>query len=524
MIYICIPARDESRTIGVLLWKIRKVMLDLGRDYQIFVLDDGSQDDTPSVLDRYRRVLPLAVLREDRPIGYGAATEKLLRTAAEHSDYPKRDAIVVMQGDFTEHPDSLTGLVKSFEGGADIVAGRPDASGGGGAYPWPVRLARRISRALLPNGRRDGSETSGDALCGFRAYRTVVVRKALAASSGRPLVTRQGWAASAQLLAALTPFARRIAEVPVSLRYDLRGRSTRVRVWKTSIELLRLRRVARKDRRRRPGPLAAASLPVILSAAAMIPTAPAAAQITRLPLDSLTTIRPAVTVPFQVGESLKYKVRALFFDVGEGRMGVPRIDTVNGAPVYAAEWHIKGSFLGYSIDSKFYSWMDEKTLVSRRFMKDQREGGRTRYREYDFFPEERRWHRIDYDSTGALPTSMPLDDVSFVYFARTLPLEVGKTYTLNRYFKGEGNPVVIKVLRKDRREVGAGVFNTIVVEPIIKTRGLFSEGGEAEIHFSDDERRLIVYMRTNLPLVGSLSLHLEEIETPNPPSPPGGAP
>ena len=232
MIHICIPTRNEDRTIGVLLWKIREVMLDFGRDYHVCVLNDGSTDGTRALLDRYQRVLPLTVLRERRPIGYGPAVEKLLRTAADCTDYPKRDAIVVMQGDFTEHPDDLRSMVKTFEGGADIVAGRP--GDGEPKPPWPVRVARRAGSAAL--GQRPA-----DPLCGFRAYRAIVIRKAVAAAGGRPLVTRKGWAANTQLLAATTPFARRIAEVPVGLRYDIRHRRTRVRVLPTVFELLRLR-------------------------------------------------------------------------------------------------------------------------------------------------------------------------------------------------------------------------------------------------------------------------------------------
>ncbi|HEU4452815.1 MAG TPA: DUF3108 domain-containing protein, partial [Longimicrobium sp.] len=49
---------------------------------------------------------------------------------------------------------------------------------------------------------------------------------------------------------------------------------------------------------------------------------------------------------------------------------------------------------------------------------------------------------------------------------------------------------------------------TIVVRPIIKTEGLFGEGGEAEVYFTDDSRRLMVQMRSKVPLVGSLSLHM----------------
>ena len=34
MIYICISARNEERTAGVLLWKIRRVMSEFKRDYE----------------------------------------------------------------------------------------------------------------------------------------------------------------------------------------------------------------------------------------------------------------------------------------------------------------------------------------------------------------------------------------------------------------------------------------------------------------------------------------------------------
>ena len=66
-------------------------------------------------------------------------------------------------------------------------------------------------------------------------------------------------------------------------------------------------------------------------------------------------------------------------------------------------------------------------------------------------------------------------------------------------------------MRRDVREVPAGTFNTIVVRPTIKTSGLFAEGGDAELHFTDDENRYLVYMRIGMPIVGSITLHLENI-------------
>lgn len=240
MIHICIPCRDEDRTIGVLLWKIRRVMATLGRDFHVLVLDDASRDGTRALLEKYRRVMPLTVLTERRPIGYGRAVEKLLRTTVGRTGYPKRDAIVTMQGDFTEHPEHLHALVKAFEGGADIVAGQ--AATDTATVPRRVRFARWLGGVAI--GRMASGTSGGDWLAGFRAYRVVVVKKAIREVGDRRLVTTDGWAANAELMKVLAPHARRIAHVPLTCRYDLRPRGTRVRVVPTLRQILRLRKAA----------------------------------------------------------------------------------------------------------------------------------------------------------------------------------------------------------------------------------------------------------------------------------------
>lgn len=222
--------------------------------------------------------------------------------------------------------------------------------------------------------------------------------------------------------------------------------------------------------------------------------------------------RTAAEVPFGPGERLEYQVKLGIFSVGDGSMEVVGIDTIRGHPTYRLEWRISGGIPLARVDDKFQSWLDTRNLVSRRFIQDIHEVDYEKLRHYEFYPEERRYQMLEGGEGGPMPTSMPLDDISFVYYARTLPLEVGQTYSLNRYFKESGNPVVIRVLRRDRIEVPAGTFNTIVIQPVIQTDGLFGEGGEAEIHFTDDERRLLVYMRSKVPVMGSLSLHLRRIQ------------
>ncbi len=221
----------------------------------------------------------------------------------------------------------------------------------------------------------------------------------------------------------------------------------------------------------------------------------------------------AAVVPFGPGERLEYKVKLGIFNAGEAHMEVLGIDTVRGEPTYHIDVAMKGSLLfgAVGMDSRFETWLDTRLLLSRRYISDESYTGYSSYRSFEFYPDEMYWHQTDEDVIGELGTALPLDDMSFIYFVRSHPLEVGQTYTYPRYFKKEGNPVIIEVLRRDVRETPAGTFNTIVVRPTIKTDGLFKDGGEAELHFTDDENRYLVYMRVGMPVLGSITLHLEKI-------------
>src|SRR5512142_3387761 len=172
VIYICIPSHNEDRTVGVLRWKIRQVLTAFPRDYQLLVLDDGSDDRTPEVLAPYARILPLTVLHHPRRKGYAASLDELLREAVGRSEYPRRDVVVTIQADFTEEPDEIPSLLKRVESGADIVTTRlriaPEHA------PRKVRWTRAIAARLLR--RLNWPENVTDMLSGFRAYRVIGVR------------------------------------------------------------------------------------------------------------------------------------------------------------------------------------------------------------------------------------------------------------------------------------------------------------------------------------------------------------
>ena len=237
MVYICIPARNEESTIGVLLWKIRRVMADFGRDYEILVLDDGSTDDTRALLSSYRRVVPLRILNGKQRLGYSGATEELLREAVSRAEYPKRDVAVTLQADFSDDPAGVVPLMKTIEGGADIVSAAFEEE------PPGLTRAARVTRWLARNWLRGtlSSAPVSEPLGGFRAYRIVVLKKMFAEAGEGRLALGEGWAGNLELLQRALPHARSVAEAIVEEPRNRRVRRSRFRAWRTLRGLRRAR-------------------------------------------------------------------------------------------------------------------------------------------------------------------------------------------------------------------------------------------------------------------------------------------
>jgi hypothetical protein len=212
-------------------------------------------------------------------------------------------------------------------------------------------------------------------------------------------------------------------------------------------------------------------------------------------------------VPYRVGEELTYRATFGVIPAGTARMRVDGVDTVRGRPAYHVVFTLDGGVPLFRVHDRYESWIDVQTLSSLRHKQQISEGRYKRTTTYEIYPERGTYEQGD--STHA-SVSHPLDDGSFIYAVRTAGIRVGETRRDDRYFRPDRNPVVLTGLRQESVDVGAGSYSAIVVRPTIKTNGIFSENGEAQIWFSDDARRYPVLLKSRFAGF-SLTLELKSV-------------
>ena len=509
MIYVCVPIHNEARTAGLVLWKVRQVFTAFPREYQLLVLDDASTDETRDVLASYAKVLPMTVVThgEGARQGYARSLEELLRLALQRTDRPKRDCAITLHADFAHSPESMEDMVKRLESGADlVVAEQLEQRGGrGGRASRALRLARRWAPRVL------GLPGLRDPMSGFMALRLIVLRQSLRSDGTRLLLT-DGWCASAELVARLTRHARRLDTVAAAVRYDLVQRPSRVRPWRQLLDAWRARPIIRAAHTAAALLVIAASLRAQADTGRADSTRPARTSASVAVTASAPAPSPTA-VPFAVGERLVYGARYGPFSVGTATMEVAGVDTIRAVEAVHFRFLIDGGALWYHIHQNLESWVGRRDFRSRRFLNQTEEKGKAWERKFEIYPDSGMYREAGRDS--AAPTvAEPLDDAAFLYWIRTVPLEIGKRYEYQRYFRPERNPVIVEVLKRDRVSVAGRKWDAIVIRPRIPNGGgIFAEKADARMWLSDEQPRIMLALQSNFSF-GQVTLKLKEYNAP----------
>jgi glycosyltransferase involved in cell wall biosynthesis len=114
-IVITIPAYNEERTLPKVIEEIKRVMHPTRYDYQILVLDDGSQDRTAEIAKKSGATVVSHKINRGLADTFRSEMEECLRL--------KADIIVHTDADGQYHPQHIPELIKKVEEGYDLVLG-----------------------------------------------------------------------------------------------------------------------------------------------------------------------------------------------------------------------------------------------------------------------------------------------------------------------------------------------------------------------------------------------------------------
>ena len=207
---VVVPARNERGAIGLCLDRLVQTLGEASFAYEVLVVDDGSCDDTASiVIERASRHPEIHLLRREPPPGFGRAIQCGLNAASG-------DVVVIFMADLSDDPKDILAYCRKIEEGYDCAFGSRFIEGSELLeYPRTKRVANRITNRAL--GWMFGTDLN-DLTNAFKAYRSSVIEKC------RPLRAKDFDISIELSLGALVQGCA-VAQVPIAWRGRREGRS-----------------------------------------------------------------------------------------------------------------------------------------------------------------------------------------------------------------------------------------------------------------------------------------------------------
>lgn len=195
--------------------------------------------------------------------------------------------------------------------------------------------------------------------------------------------------------------------------------------------------------------------------------------------------------PFAVGETLQYDASLSYFPIGTATATVARTARERGTDAFVLTAIGEGGPPGFRARYEMTSWMQSSRLASLRFNRKLTQGSKVDEERYQIVPDSGRYRQEGIPRDWVAPRDA-LDELAYLYYLRTIPLEVGKSFTTSRYFKTGYNPVQVHVTGRET----VALFDGRTV-PCLAVE-LTSRGSTMSVSLTDDARRLPV--RLDLPL------------------------
>ena len=222
------------------------------------------------------------------------------------------------------------------------------------------------------------------------------------------------------------------------------------------------------------------------------------------------------------GEKLVFDVTWMGIKAAQATLEARGVVQLNGQQAY----HIVTTAQSTPLISKFYrvddrsdSYLARGPLRSLQFDKQLREG-KYRHNSRTAFDHEAKMATFRYLDFGPVPkgvtrleeaerytkyvyqefplSSGALDELSVLYFVRTLRLAEGRTVTAKVFASKKNWELEVKVLRRETLDTVLGPRETFLVEPLLKFEGIFQQKGRVLVWLTQDADRIPVLMTSEI--------------------------
>ena len=244
------------------------------------------------------------------------------------------------------------------------------------------------------------------------------------------------------------------------------------------------------------------------------------------PGQALADPLPDLARLYREGERLVYDVSWMGIKAGEATLEVQGVVSVNGHQAYHLVTTARSTPLIskiYQVDDRTESFLQIDPLRALRFDKNLREGryrhssqtvfdhekGIATFRYLDFSPVPKGITRLDeaerygkYVSHEFPLSPGALDELSVLYYVRTLPLPGNSTVTARVFASRKNWELEVKVLGHESLDTVLGRLETLKVEPVLKFEGIFQQKGRMLVWLTNDAERIPVQMKSEI-IIGS---------------------
>jgi hypothetical protein len=230
-----------------------------------------------------------------------------------------------------------------------------------------------------------------------------------------------------------------------------------------------------------------------------------------------TVARAQVTdsLPFGDGERLTFSIRtSKLGTVGHAVMTLTGPVDVRGTETMLASFDASAGIAFLKGSDATRSWIDLTRMTSLRFQKRERRPFSSSEDSVEIYAGLHHWEGAKGDS-GTIVSDLPLDELSFIYYLRTLTLAPDSLYSFDRHYDKRRLPTTVRVVKHEAVKTPAGEFNTVEYEMRVVDQHNYKTTGVLYFWFSEDARHLPVRIESTMPFLGNSVMTLESAITPN---------